>query len=355
MVDSGSTIEPGKLFVGGISWDTTADGMKAYFEKFGEVADCVVMKDSTTSRPRGFGFVKFKEPSCVNLVLAQSAHMLDNKKIDPKPATMKVHGSLSLPPSGELQRVKKIFVGGIAPGTTDDDIRQYFMQFGLVTEVDLKIDKNTNKCRGFGFVGFESEEVVDKVCSEHFHTINGKKVETKKAEPRYASSGAGYSGYHQHNHQTSGYMQGALQNGFGNQYRGAPSSYGGGYGGYGYGQQQQQYGNYAAYGTGYNQGSSYGQQGYTGYTGYDGFQAPQRQMGSYPQDSSGYGAASGRSTYSSGTDYSSTAAAAAAGYGYGDSTSYAGYQDQSAATGYGRGSSQQRTGFAPYQQHHHHQ
>ena len=70
-----------KLFVGGISWDTTAEGMKAYFEKFGEVADCVVMKDSGTSRPRGFGFVKFKEPSCVNHVLAQSAHMLDNKKV----------------------------------------------------------------------------------------------------------------------------------------------------------------------------------------------------------------------------------------------------------------------------------
>ena len=70
-----------KLFVGGISWDTTAEGMKGYFEKFGEVSDCVVMKDSTTSRPRGFGFVKFKDPSCVNLVLAQSAHMLDNKKV----------------------------------------------------------------------------------------------------------------------------------------------------------------------------------------------------------------------------------------------------------------------------------
>ena len=55
--------------------------MKAYFEKFGEVADCVVMKDSNTNRPRGFGFVKFKEPSCVNMVLAQSAHMLDNKKV----------------------------------------------------------------------------------------------------------------------------------------------------------------------------------------------------------------------------------------------------------------------------------
>ena len=33
---------------------------------------------------------------------------------------------------------------------------------------------------------------------------------------------------------------------------------------------------------------------------------PQRQMGSYPQDSTGYPAASGRSTYSSGTDYTTS-------------------------------------------------
>ena len=38
-------------------------------------------------------------------------------------------------------------------------------------------------------------------------------VETKKAEPRYASSGGGYSGYHQQSHHNTGYMQGALQNG----------------------------------------------------------------------------------------------------------------------------------------------
>ena len=29
---------------------------------------------------------------------------------------------------------------------------------------------------GFGFVGFDSEEVVDKLCQTHFHQINGKTV-----------------------------------------------------------------------------------------------------------------------------------------------------------------------------------
>ena len=34
-----------------------------YFTRFGEVIDCVVMKNAETGRSRGFGFVTFADPS----------------------------------------------------------------------------------------------------------------------------------------------------------------------------------------------------------------------------------------------------------------------------------------------------
>lgn len=51
----------GKLFVGGLSWQTTEEGLRYYFDKYGELSDVALMTDKRTGQPRGFGFVSFKD------------------------------------------------------------------------------------------------------------------------------------------------------------------------------------------------------------------------------------------------------------------------------------------------------
>ena len=48
-----------KLFVGGLSWGTTDDGLHGAFSRFGEIVEAKVITDRETGRSRGFGFVTF--------------------------------------------------------------------------------------------------------------------------------------------------------------------------------------------------------------------------------------------------------------------------------------------------------
>lgn len=48
-----------RLFVGGLSWNTTTEGLREAFEAFGAVSDAVVITDRDTGRSRGFGFVTY--------------------------------------------------------------------------------------------------------------------------------------------------------------------------------------------------------------------------------------------------------------------------------------------------------
>ncbi|XP_061173412.1 DAZ-associated protein 1-like isoform X1 [Saccostrea echinata] len=189
--NSNSRNEAGKLFIGGLSWDTDQDSLLNYFSQYGEVIDCVVMKNQQTGKSRGFGFVTFNDAECVDTVLSASPHSIDGRQVDAKPCNPKAankgpreggggrgHGG-----GGGGDKDRKIFMGGL-PNVDEDFLRNFFGKYGKVLDVNIMIDQQNKKSRGFGFLSFESEEAVDQVCAEHFININGKQVECKRAEPR---------------------------------------------------------------------------------------------------------------------------------------------------------------------------
>merc|ERR1719484_181483 len=52
---------------------------------------------------------------------------------------------------------RKVFVGGLNPTTTTEDLRAYFSEFGVVTDSCVITDSSSKASRGFGFVEFEGK------------------------------------------------------------------------------------------------------------------------------------------------------------------------------------------------------
>jgi len=76
----------------------------------------------------------------------------------------------------------KIFVGGLTPEISDDDIKNYFSQYGTIVELQAPFDKVKNQRKGFCFITFDSKEVVYKLLKTPKQTINGKEVDVKKVK-----------------------------------------------------------------------------------------------------------------------------------------------------------------------------
>ncbi|KAH0500405.1 Heterogeneous nuclear ribonucleoprotein A3 [Microtus ochrogaster] len=75
-----------KLFIGGLSFETTDDSLREHFEKWGTLTDCVIMRDPQTKRSRGFGFVTFSCAEEVDAAMCARPHKVDGHVVEPKRA-----------------------------------------------------------------------------------------------------------------------------------------------------------------------------------------------------------------------------------------------------------------------------
>ena len=121
-----------KLFIGGLSFETTDDGLREHFEKWGTLTDCVVMRDPQTKRSRGFGFVTDSCVEEVDAAMCARPHKVHGRVVEPKRA---VSGEDSVKPGAHLT-VKKIFVGGIKD-TEEYNLRDCFEKYGKIETIEV--------------------------------------------------------------------------------------------------------------------------------------------------------------------------------------------------------------------------
>jgi cold-inducible RNA-binding protein len=79
----------------------------------------------------------------------------------------------------------RLFVGNLSYQTMQNDLQEYFSQAGVVTSVNLMLEKVTGKSRGFAFIEFATAEEANKAV-EQFHNqeFQGRALTVNVARPR---------------------------------------------------------------------------------------------------------------------------------------------------------------------------
>ncbi|XP_058869110.1 heterogeneous nuclear ribonucleoprotein A1-like isoform X2 [Acipenser ruthenus] len=176
-----------KLFIGGLSFETSDESLRAHFEQWGVLTDCVVMRDPSTKRSRGFGFVTYSSVEEVDASMEARPHKVDGRVVEPKRAVSREDSTRP----GAHMTVKKIFVGGIKEDTEEHHLRDYFEQYGKIEVIEIMTDRGSGKKRGFAFVTFDDHDSVDKIVIQKYHTVNGHNCEVRKALSKQEMASAG--------------------------------------------------------------------------------------------------------------------------------------------------------------------
>mmetsp|Transcript_60836 Transcript_60836/g.144979 ORF Transcript_60836/g.144979 Transcript_60836/m.144979 type:complete len:280 (-) Transcript_60836:71-910(-) len=233
-----------KIYVGGLSYDTTNDSLQSHFEQFGEVEDCIVMVDKGTGKSRGFGFVTFKDASGMNAALGTSNNV-DGREVSCKKAVRENHGAIVQGSEGTFNSVK-LFVGGLPASCDYDKFTEYFGKYGAIEDAVVMMDNNTGRHRGFGYVTFAESSAVEAALENYSgNQIDGKWIEVKRCIPQDKMGGGGKG--KGKSSAPKGYMGGGHEAAYG--------AYGG------YGSQMAGYGAYGAYPYG-GYAQAYGAYGY---------------------------------------------------------------------------------------------
>ncbi len=93
----------------------------------------------------------------------------------------------------------KLFVGNLSFNVTKDQLQDMFAPHGVVSEVDVIMDKFSGRPRGFAFVSMETKEGAEAaIKAVNGTTVDGRALTVNEARPREERaprSGGGGGGY----------------------------------------------------------------------------------------------------------------------------------------------------------------
>ncbi|XP_054240790.1 RNA-binding motif, single-stranded-interacting protein 3 isoform X1 [Indicator indicator] len=114
---------------------------------------------------------------------AQSYAPAPHPMAPPSPSTNSSNNS-SNNSSGEQLSKTNLYIRGLPPGTTDQDLIKLCQPYGKIVSTKAILDKNTNQCKGYGFVDFDSPAAAQKaVASLKANGVQAQMAKQQEQDP----------------------------------------------------------------------------------------------------------------------------------------------------------------------------
>lgn len=79
----------------------------------------------------------------------------------------------------------KLYIGNLSWGTTTEDLKAHFEDFGAVSDAIVITDRQSGRSRGFGFVTMDNNDEANKAIEEcGGKELDGREIKCSEATPR---------------------------------------------------------------------------------------------------------------------------------------------------------------------------
>lgn len=168
------------LFIGGIPLDCNWNELFEVVSKQGQVTWMRIEKDQHTGMVKGYAFAIMESDE-------DRDRILKTKNYTMRGGSMTIGITLWKDPKEYLDDKakvlkRKVFIKRLTGTTNDEDLYQYFSQFGPIDKAEVRRNHADNTSRRIAYVTFQREEDATRCLNTKLHLLNGREIVCKKCK-----------------------------------------------------------------------------------------------------------------------------------------------------------------------------
>ncbi|KAI5737607.1 hypothetical protein M8J76_015034 [Diaphorina citri] len=171
--------------------------LEEFFSSVGKVRDVRLITCNKTRRFKGIAYIEFKDPESVPLAMGLNGQKLLGIPIIVQPTQAEKNRAGNTLPNLQPRGTggpMRLYIGSLHFNITEDMLRGIFEPFGKIDNIQLMVDPDTGRSKGYGFITFHSADDAKKAQEQlNGFELAGRPMKVGTVTDRNESVGGGPS------------------------------------------------------------------------------------------------------------------------------------------------------------------